>query len=115
MKKIFVLLLITTLFSCNKVKNSHVPADIIPEDKMVEIIVDVSIAESAINIQQRRGIAANKNVKKYFDEVFKKHNVKKEDFQKSFKYYSRDPKEMKKIYTEVIEDLSRKQSEIGNK
>ncbi len=80
---------------------------------MTKILVDIQITESTLMHIQQNGMDANKYKKTLFDLVFKKYQIKKEDFEKSFTYYSKSNIQLlDKIYADVITSLSQKQSEI---
>ena len=107
-------LLFTTLYivSCST-KKDVVPEGIIEPVKMTKILVDIQITESTLMHIQQNGMDANKYKKTLFDLVFKKYQIKKEDFEKSFTYYSKSNIQLlDKIYADVITSLSQKQSEI---
>jgi hypothetical protein len=42
----------------------------------------------------------------YYDELFEKEGVTKEQFEATFRYYSARPEQMKLIYEEIVTELS---------
>ena len=99
--------------SCSK-RGEKIPADIIPEDKMVQILVEVHLAESQSQMSvQYNDIRYLKQ--SYYQYIFKKHQTNYKQLEKSFNYYAAHPDIFSKIYDEVITGLSKKQAETGRK
>jgi hypothetical protein len=104
MKQVIYFLVFLFIISCNN--KTKTPADIIPENKMVSILVDIHLADATLNILTIRQIKINFNPKDYYYTVFKKHHTNQQTFDRSVKYYSLDIKEYNKIYDEVLRQLS---------
>ncbi len=107
-----------TIISCGK-KNeakekSPPPQNIISSDEMKNVLVDVFLAEGAIGEMEIKHKDAQYYAKHYYNYVLKKHNMTNEQFQKSYSYYSADIEEMQKIMSDVVDDLSEKQSKVRN-
>jgi len=87
----------------------------IPKQEMIQILVDVELAESAIVIEQSR----NKNIDifstYYYDSVFKKYKISRKQFEENLKYYAKKDDDFNEMYIQVINILSRKQSEVMQK
>lgn len=116
MKKILIILL--TLFSLASCYNTYheeildAPEDLIQRDSMVSILVDVELAESALRQKQNFGHEISEAKEAYFVAIFKKHNVSKEQFDRSLAFYKQDLESINSIYEDVITDLSKLESEI---
>ena len=84
----------------------------IEEAKLIKILADVHIAESIINMQipERRDSCA----KNLYSRVFKKYNVTKSDFDKSFSTYSAVPLAAQAIYEKVSNELSMLEAKYRN-
>ena len=114
MKKLLLINLIW-LFSCSSGNNEQVvapPENIIPKDKMVELLVDVQLIEAAIKSDNTRKKDSKSYTIYYYSYLFKKYNTTKEDFIESLHYYQQNMNEFDQMFTEVIESLSKFQSEI---
>ncbi|MDP4267113.1 MAG: DUF4296 domain-containing protein [Bacteroidota bacterium] len=98
---ILIILLITTFFACHK-RDRKVNVDIIPPKKMVEVIYDVHQVEAKLNMEQIKGRNITSLSKEYYNSLFKKHDLTKEEFEKSIEYYAERPAEFEEIYTKVI-------------
>lgn len=106
------MLMATTIFSCSK-KKVVVPDNVLKSEKMIAILTDIEIAEAASTQHVTRGDSSNYDAA-YLKFVFEKNNVKSNDFVYSMDWYAAHPEFLKKIYEEVVNDLSKKQSEVAN-
>ncbi|MBP7496715.1 MAG: DUF4296 domain-containing protein [Bacteroidales bacterium] len=109
MKKIFFLLLII-LNACTNKTAKQADSGIIHRDTMISILTDINIAEAILTINENAK-DSNKLATGYYKSIFDKHKTTKEQFETSFKYYSKNPELINKIYDEVINNLTRLQEE----
>lgn len=117
-KTLFIFSVLTCLvfaFSSCKKKTTEIPADIFKQDTMISIMVDVQIAEAAILQKENSGIVGGDYSISYYKYIFEKHKIKREQFVKSMDWYAKHPELLKKIYENVIIELSKKQSEVTSK
>jgi hypothetical protein len=99
---IIVLLSIFILQSCGK---NSLPEGILSEDKMVEVLVDIHLAEGLVSTFPIH-YDSSRVLYPYFEmEVFKKHGVQDSVFKKSLEYYMRDVKVMDRMYARTIDSL----------
>lgn len=98
-------------FSCSKSKKEFtIPEDVIPKEKMVKVLADVHVAEAAINLRNVQvGNARELNASMYKD-VFLKHGISKDDFEKSYIFYSENSALFNEVYDNVITELTRQQA-----
>jgi hypothetical protein len=97
MQRLTTLFLIAILvFSCGK-KNV-----IIPAGDMVEILVDLYMADAAVDHSKYRQFRKYDTVM-YQGYVFEKYGYNKADFDTTIAYYARNLEEMQKIHDQVIE------------
>jgi hypothetical protein len=86
-----------------------------PKDSMVLVIKEIHLVEAAIFMRQQQGLNQDKRlVKQYYHHMFTTLDVDLNHFKKSLKFYSYNPIEMEKIYTEVVNQLSLLESEVEN-
>ncbi len=81
---------------------------------MVDLLVDIHLAESALRVGNIQHVSVADSIyqKSQFAEVFKEHDVKPDDFQKSMKYYTERVSLLDEIYTSVIDRLTEMESEL---
>ena len=88
------------------------PDDLIEVEKMVNIIVEVEIAESAIRQKQNYGHEINNAAEEYYTAIFNKYEITKDQFSRSLAYYKKDLEAIDAIYEQVITRLSVIESEV---
>lgn len=118
-KQILIYLTISLfLLGCTSKKKQEeviVPKDILPQDSMVMVLTQVHLVEAAIFIKQQQGLNQDKRlVKQYYSHLFMTLDVDLIRFKESLKFYSFHPNEMEKIYSEVVNELSIIEGEVGN-
>ena len=80
----------------------------IEEDKFVEVYEEILVLENyyqtKYEVPNTYKVALDKSCQK----VFVKHNVSKQDFEKTFDYYAHTPEKLKSINERVIARLNKK-------
>jgi hypothetical protein len=133
MKK-FLLFLTLFALACNQPKEKAVekPADLIPEDKMVQVLADVHLLEAALNLRfpqanhplHNNGPIelmhdtivpnnfpdANSQVPLSWYDIFQKNGVTKKQYESSMKWYCSDPEKLSALYDDVIVELTKRQT-----
>jgi len=92
------------------VKNAK-PENLIAREKMILILADVEIVESALRQKQNTGQEVRSIREVYYHTIFNNHEVSKEQFDSSLLYYKQDAEMMNEIYEDVITRLSLMESE----
>lgn len=117
MKKLFlfniIFLLVISFTSCKK-KQVEIPVDILKQKEMIAVLADVQIAEAALTQQATKGKLASDYTASYYKFVFEKHKITSQEFKRSMNWYTLHPDMLDKVYEEVINQLSKKQSEVAN-
>jgi hypothetical protein len=108
MKKWALLALLAMLIaSCNSILRSK-PSGTLSEEEMTELLVDIHLTEATLSVADealaRSYDTANLRIR--FAQVFKKHDVKPDDFKASLDYYLEHIEQLDKIYVEVINRLT---------
>jgi hypothetical protein len=106
MKWISVIIIFTTMFmGCVNIDNK----DIINEDKFVDVLVDIHMADAIIVVKGYKINADSTKIRLYYNQVLVKHNVTQKQIENTFKYYTHKPKEFEKLYKVVSEKVAKKQ------
>lgn len=117
MRKIaFILaLLVSILISCeNDVIEK--PDPLVKEKKMIEMLVDIHLAEATFNHMRNDSIVKNSSSANFYYSVLAKYEVPDSVFEKSFIYYASSPKDFEEMYREVMSKLNEiEQSFSGRK
>lgn len=110
----FVFFLFILFFSCKQENN--IPNEVIPEEKMVEVITQLEITQAYLKIKSAaldsNILNLNQHQTEILNTVLTQHSITQEEFNTSINYYATHPKRMEKIYSKAIEKLSEKQAEF---
>jgi len=79
MKKLIFFFVLISLFSCGDYIDK--PKNLVPQDKMAEIMSDLAINDQAVYMYPNSNLEAGTRY------VLQIHNVKSADYTESFKYY----------------------------
>jgi hypothetical protein len=91
------------ILSCGKVQT---PPGILEESEMVEILIDIHMAEGLVSTFPIHYDSSAKLYPFLERRVFEKHNIPDSVFEKSLEYYMKDVRVMDRIYDRVIDSLS---------
>jgi len=106
----FILLSIVGLFlSCQDIEETPKPDNLIPEDKMVEILVDLAKVDAAFSISskeyKKRGVVGR-------EMILEKYDIDSVQLVKSNAYYAEDFKVNQRIYEAVQTRLQRENDSL---
>ena len=87
---------------CQDIERTDKPEDLIPEDKMVDVLTDISLIHGARSYNKELMREKGIDVDKY---VFEKHGIDSLQYIRSNRYYSENYKEYQDIYARVKERL----------
>ena len=90
------------LLSCGGAEEP-VPSNILPAEKMVEVMFDVHLVEGARNGNVILG--DTNSLEDFYHTVYTKHGISEEVFKESFFYYSAHQKAFIPIYEKVLDSL----------
>ena len=109
--------MLTMLFACAPSSEDHsrkIPSNIIQPDAMAAIIVDIQIAEAVLRENKRTGAHSDDQTVNYLTEVFEKHDITREQFNESKRFYEKNIDLYEKVYEKVITQLTQRQTELTN-
>lgn len=104
-------LLIGLLFAACTGGAEGPPADVLPRERFKETLLEAQLIEARMN--HELVIAHHSSIPgdQYYAEMFKAQGTTKEQFKRSFDYWSGRPEDMKLIYEEVLNELSHRRDE----
>ncbi|WP_299821680.1 DUF4296 domain-containing protein [uncultured Pontibacter sp.] len=111
MKRLFYILFCFSLFACGN-NQSKAPADLVPRDKMVQILADIHIAEAQVESRVVYPDTALMAFTYQEREVFKKHGVTEQQFRDTYSYYKDNLKEMDALYEIIVDTLSLRETKL---
>lgn len=104
MKFYLGILLMLFLFSCQDIKEVKKPENLISEDKMVDVLTDLSVLNSAKNFNkfllEGTGIRPN-------EYLYEKHEIDSLQLAKSTEYYAKNYDMLDRIYSRVKVNLEK--------
>lgn len=84
------------------------PDNLIDEERMVDILTEVHIAEARVSRLSLRSIdSSNIAYKRLENQIFRKFDVDTATYRKSYIFYSSHPADMEAIYKKVTEKLTK--------
>ena len=95
--KFFLIVFSIFLLSCGEQRVKK-PTQLIEEDKMIEIIYDISLLDAINSVNPRTLEENNINSRTY---IFKKYKIDSLQFAENSAYYASDLKKFKKMYETV--------------
>lgn len=111
MKKYFLLFVLLSVVACQE-KAVEKPANLIPKDKMKNIIYDLAILQAMKGVNQA---ALDSNGIDPATYVYKKYKVDSLQFAKSDQYYAiENVKEYEKMYNEISELAGKEKMRIDS-
>lgn len=99
--------MILLLVGCTSDKK---PEDVLPEDKMVEVLIDIQMTEGIAGALPISYDSSQVLYRLLEREVFLKHEVEDSVFIQSMVYYLQYPAKIDAIYARVVDSLSLRQS-----
>ena len=96
-------------FSCSQLTKNELPNGVLPESKMIPILVGIHLAEARANVMTVHLDSARFYFAIYKDSIYKKNNVTKFEFDSSYRYYMRNVSTMDRIYMAVVDSLGLRQ------
>jgi hypothetical protein len=103
--KYFILILLFAFVSCDTETR---PSSIIEKNKMIDIMAEVLVLETYYQSLPGNPASNKHALDSTVDLVFKKSGITKNDFEESYRFYSSDLAEFKKMQAEIMEKLEKK-------
>ena len=106
MRKVFLAIaLLAACFACENKKER--PAHILSEERMVNFLIDLHVAEARVNDMSIRRDSAKIVFEKVEDSLYKKHGIADDSiYEVSYEYYLNHIEALDKIYGAVVDSLS---------
>jgi len=112
MKKLLLYGILFLLAACGKTL-PKVPSDIIQQKKMIQILVEVHIADAVLEHINGTDKRVPEQTTAMYNQIYKNYGITREDFLKSYYFYETQPELMDKLYEELLTELSKKQAQLS--
>jgi hypothetical protein len=98
--------------SCKHQKTEIKPVHLIGKDTMVKVLADIHLLEASLGIKvfEEKKMDHTRNLIK--EKIYGNYAVSKKQFFDSYNYYSQHSAQLDSIYTDVITEISKRQSEL---
>mgnify|MGYP003733514351 FL=1 len=115
LSKFLVVLSIFIVVSCDEPPVEK-PENLIKKSKMVEMMVDIHIAETTFNSRRYEDDwVKNSSHTNFYYSILEKYEVPDSLFEKSFIYYASFPKDFEKMYRLVMNNLNEMEQEFSGR
>ena len=105
--KIISFILSLILLSCGNPK-TEIPQDILSENSFINLLKDNHLAEAKFELHKTKGMENAKNELAHnYSTIYETHEITPDDFDKTLAYYAQHPEQLEKIYTSVLEQLTK--------
>jgi len=106
---------VLTVFTACRETGEDKPANLIPDEKFVDLLVDFSLSEGASNSNVKQ-VSNLKSDSVYAFNPLLENNIRKSQYDSTLSYYASHISEYKAIYETVLERISAMQGQsAGNK
>jgi hypothetical protein len=106
---VFLLFLVA---ACGEPPAEVPPSDVLDRSKFTDVMVDVQLIEGMKIHKLGPKRAKSPDMEAMYANIFQKHEVDKESFEKTYDYYKARPDEMELIYEQVLDSLSKLDTEV---
>lgn len=107
---ISIVLLITA--GCGQKNKEEIPADVIPREQMIDIMVDAWFMESVIHNTIKEYERLEPISVSMYKEFFEEHDITKERFEHSIEYYMRDDESSQEFVQACSQRFDERKAEL---
>ena len=111
---VILLLLFFVFVSCDKLPVEK-PENLIKEKKMIDMLVDIHIAEATFIHMRYDSIIRNSSSANFYYSILEKYEVPDSVFEQSFVFYASVPRDFEKMYRKVMNQLSEVEQEYSGR
>lgn len=104
MKNGFVILVLVGFLGCSG-PDQKPPADLIPRDRFVQVLADVHVIEARISHEMVVDQRTDSPAQRYYEEMYTERGITKEQYVRTYRWYTEHPDVMKALYDEVLQEL----------
>lgn len=113
MKNSIIILAMVMAMSCAGDKNAKPPAGLIARDTMVNLLVDMHVAQADVGMRNLPQDSADNLIFIKRTKILKSHNVDEEAFRDSYSYYLNNIQQMEEIYARIVDSLGLKETQAS--
>ncbi len=99
------------LVACDAGKNPK-PSNLIPQEKMIDVLLDVRLLEAAYSSNVPRPDTIKPKMESYYQTLFEKHGISKLQFASSYEYYLNQEDKLVVIEDSVLSKLNTRSQQL---
>ncbi len=88
------------------------PFNILNSDEMSLVLADIHLAEATMG--SKISYTDYNTKRAYYESIFEKHHLSRDEFDKSLDWYARHPKQFEEVYAKVLLLVIEKQEQVKN-
>lgn len=87
---------------------------VLSEKEFVSILKEVHLAEADFELYKTKGLeTAKQQLVKAYQNIYSTHQISEEEFNNTLSYYSENPEALEKIYSDVLELLTKERATLN--
>ena len=110
MRKIFIIIISFIILGCQS--GMQKPEDLIPKNKLINILVDIHIHDAVISDLMRKDLLVKQAIPEYYDQVLSEYQITKEQLESTLDYYSIKKEKLTMVYEQVVDSLEVRRIEM---
>lgn len=87
------------------------PAGVLPRDRFRDVLLEAQLIEARMNHELVVAHHSTIPSEQYYTDMFQAQGTDRDEFQRSFAYWTARPEEMHGIYEEILSELTRRKDE----
>ena len=89
------------------------PKGPLDRNKFEDVLLESLLIEARMNHEMLVDKRADGPAERYYEEMFKKEGVSKEDFKATYDAYVQQPEQLKSVYQDVLNGLQQRADSVG--
>jgi hypothetical protein len=81
------------------------PDDLLDRATFTRVLLEAQLVEARLNHELVIGKRGDSPVERYYEELFRQEGVAREDFERTFDWYTGHPEELRAVYQQVLTSL----------
>ncbi|MCB9178356.1 MAG: DUF4296 domain-containing protein [Flavobacteriales bacterium] len=108
----WALILPTLVLACSGVDDG-LPDGVLPKERFSDVLLESYLIEARSNQEFLGGRASARTPEEHYAAMFERLGTSKEQFDRSFTYWSERPAEFKVMHEHILNELSRRKDELA--
>lgn len=114
-KRIILFFSFLAFISCSK-PTVEKPEILVHEDQMIEMLVDIHLAEATFNTRRHRdSLVMKSSSANFYYSILDKYQVPDSVFEQSFVFYASQPRKFEKMYRQAMNKLNEMEQEYSGR